>query len=90
MVVSGNEGDSKLERNEGDSKLEQMGGELSVSEWQLPPSPAGQLSVATLLSSSLGSPTSVSVTHYLPKRPGSVPPMHSCCQPWRNLAIFDP
>ena len=77
VVVSG---------NEGDSKLEQMGGELSVSEWQLP---TCQLSGAALLTSSLGSPTSVSVIHYLPTRPGSVPPMHSCCQPWRNLAIFD-
>ena len=70
VVVSGNEGDSKLERNEGDSKLEQMGGEHSVSEWQLPPSPTGQLSGATLLTSSLGSPTSVSVIHYLPTRLG--------------------
>jgi hypothetical protein len=44
VVVSG---------NEGDSKLEQMGGELFVSEWQLPPSPTGQLSGAALLTSSL-------------------------------------
>ena len=81
MVVSG---------NEDDSKLEQMGRELSVSEWQLPPFPTGQLSGAALLASFRGSPTCVSVIHFLPTRPGSVPPMHSCCQPWRNLAIFDP
>jgi hypothetical protein len=75
--------------NEGDSKLEQVGGELSVSEWQRLPSPTGQLSGAVPLTSSRGSLTSVSVMHYLPTRPGSVPPKHSCCQPWRNLAIFD-
>jgi hypothetical protein len=60
VVVSG---------NEGDSKLEQVGGELSVSEWQLPPSPTGQLYGAAPLTSSLGSLTSVSVMHYLPTRP---------------------
>jgi hypothetical protein len=80
VVVSG---------NEGDSKLEQVGGDLSVSEWQLPPSPTGQLSGAAPLTSSLGSLTSVSVMHYLPTPPGSVPPKQSCCQPLRNLAIFD-
>ena len=63
VVVSG---------NEGDSKLEQVGGELSVSEWQLPPSPTGQLFGAAPLTSSRGSLTSVSVIHYLPTRPGSV------------------
>ena len=63
---------------------------ISVSEWQLPPSQTGQLSGAAPLTSSRGSLTSVSVIHYLPTRPGSVPPKHSCCQPWRNLAIFDP
>ena len=80
MVVSG---------NEGDSKLEQVGGELSVFEWQLPPSPTGQLSGAAPLTSSRGSLISVSIIHYLPTRPGSVPPKHSCCQHWRNMAIFD-